>query len=140
MEEALKEMQIDAIESRLLGCSVKEGCELLFSVKSDIGNEALKRLLVHELFFGEEFFDIVVAPTHISVVSKFNNMNWIYTDAIQITRFACGTGGNMLVDGYTFMDALRLGCKHLKKITFDYVSSRKDEAKLVTLFVERYMP
>ncbi len=136
---ALKEMAIDGLEDKLRSVSVQEGCALLFSSKSDIGNVALTRILVESLGYSEEFFEIIVSETAISVAPKFNNRNWTYRESVQITRYAAGGGGRMHIEGYTFMEAIQEGCKHLRQVTFDYVRPKVEESKLITKFAERYV-
>lgn len=134
-------MSISALilEAKLRRVSVQDGCALMFSHTSDIGNEALKRILIECLGYSDEFFEIIVGETCISIVPKFNNRNWTYRESVQITRTAAGGGGRMHIEGYTFMDAISEGCKHLRQVTFDYVRPKVKESKLITKFAERYM-
>lgn len=134
-------MSISALilEAKLRSVSVQDGCALMFSHTSDIGNEALKRILIECLGYSDEFFEIIVGETCISIVPKFNQGNWTHKDAVQITRYAAGGGGKMHLEGYTFMEAIREGCKHLRSITLDYVRPKVKESKLITKFSERYM-
>jgi hypothetical protein len=137
--KAMDMIAINTLETKLRSVSVQGGCALMFSHTSDVGNEALRRILVECLGYSDEFFEIIVMHTCISAYPKFKGRNWSYIECVKITRYAAGGGNKLRTEGYTFMEAIREGCEHLRSVTLNYVRPNVEEANLITKFATRYM-